>query len=360
MAGGIAHDFNNILQSQLLHSEIIARHLSKDSKIAKNLNQIIEGGKRARDLVKGILAFSRAGEAKYYPVKFQDVLEDTLGLISGLLPANIEVQTTIDTGVTPVLGDKTQLQQVILNLCNNAHHAIGAHGGLIKISLKEIHTSEAKKASQVELVVSDTGCGMNETTLDRIFDPFFTTKEVGEGTGLGLSVIHGIILDMQGEIKVKSEEGEGSEFRVRLPATHEKPTKALQVKASESTSLKGSVLLVDDEPDILLAGKQTLENLGLEVITEPNGEAALKRFSHEHTNLAIVIIDLMMPKMTGLEFSRQALKISPSMPIIIMSGRFSAGSKQDCEKMGLLRLHKPWSERDIIHIFNTLISKEST
>ena len=354
MAGGIAHDFNNILQSQLLHSQIIARQLTEDSKIAKNINHIIDAGKRAQELVRRILAFSREGEVKYSTLNLQDVLDETLGLVDELLPSNIELHTYINQVASPVIGDKNQLQQVVLNLCNNASHAIGPRGGQITITLKEISSSEQNESSLIELVVSDTGCGMNQKTLDRVFDPFFTTKGVGEGTGLGLSLIHGIITDMHGEIIADSTEGVGSEFRVRLPVARLKPSDVLPGTISDPVFFKGSVLLVDDEADILSAARQTLEALGLQVTTEQDGESALMRFSDEYSNLDVVIIDLMMPQMTGLEFSKKALEISPLTPIILMSGMFSPESMVDCEKLGIQRLQKPWSEDDIVDVLKAL------
>ncbi len=370
MAGGIAHDFNNILQTQLLHAEIMQRQLPEESKFANNIQHIINAGNHARELVKSILTFSRQNELQAVPVKIQNVLSETLKMLRSIFPASIEINADIDMSVDSIIGDPTQIQQIIINLCNNASQAIGSSSGVVNISLQKILTSERtdmldaypSSSSLLELVVSDDGIGMSPEIVSRVFDPFFTTKQVGEGTGLGLSVIHGIMTDMGGEIKVSSQEGVGTTFTMIFPISSSDKAHSKARNLSNSSNRKKwnkAVLLVEDDPDILQITKTILKDHGFTVTTGKSGREGIAMLHDDPEKYDLIITDLAMPKVSGLDFSKYALELIPNVPIILMSGNLNETIAKECEYLGIRSLMKPWLENDLINEIEALDLEQS-
>ncbi|MBP7529351.1 MAG: response regulator [Syntrophorhabdaceae bacterium] len=326
LAGGIAHDFNNILAGIIGFTEMVLEDVPPESPIRRNLEYILKGGLRGRDLVKQILAFTRQNEQERRPVALGQLIGETLKLIRPVVPSTIDIRKNIDSVEDTVMADPVQIEQVIMNLCTNAAHAMRDTGGLLEVGLADGHffretpiPSSMKPGTYVRLSVSDTGNGMEPDILERVFDPFFTTKGPGEGTGLGLSVVHGIAKSHGGHVTAHSEPGRGSTFHVYLP-------KIESVVAGDAgghaATLGGSecILLVDDEETIVEMNSQRLSSLGYKVVAIMNSVDALKAFEAEPGKFDLLITDYTMPHMTGMDLATAVLKIKPDFPVILSSG----------------------------------------
>ena len=363
MAGGIAHDFNNILQGLYLYSDIIKNQLKDgDEGLKLNFNHIIESSQRAKELVKQILTFSRKEDTDLRSSKIQYLLKDVLKLIRASTPTTIAISEDIDVNCGPVLCDSTQLHQVFVNLCNNAVHALNKKGGTLSVSLKEIESHieiESGKISEsemgvIELIVADTGQGMDAKTLELIFDPFFTTKPVGEGTGLGLSIVHGIIKDMNGQITVVSKPGQGSTFRILMPISTKKMVEEGLVEPDEGMDTL-RILFVDDDEMISRAGKLILEQKGHKVTVAGNGHKALELFQKDMQAYDLIITDLTMPQMTGLELCKAVRKLSPDVLIILTSGNLDPQLQIEYESFGFNGfVRKPWMASEMLKVVGSL------
>ncbi len=326
LAGGIAHDFNNILSAVIGFTELSLFNTPKDSPLSSNLNQVLSAAQRAKELIRQILTFSRQSIPETRPIRLNDIIMEALKLLRASLPATVEINQDLQSSAY-VMADPTQLHQVVMNLCTNASHAMVSDGGVIEIGLrdKEIRTSrdthyhDAVPGSYIELIVKDNGSGMTKDVLGRIFDPFFTTKKKGQGTGMGLSVVHGIVKNCKGDISVTSQVGEGTRFSIILP-------KVSPVQAPEAISPadlpKGSerILFVDDEPAQTDLALKTIPSLGYHVTAMTDGDDALKLFKDSPDSFDIVITDMYMPKITGKQLAIEILKIRPGIPIILSSG----------------------------------------
>ena len=357
MAGGIAHDFNNILQAQFLYTGILERHLADDSKLKEYLHFVVDAGKRARDLVRQILTFSQQSEVEYEDLRIQEILADSLELIKSALPSMINLENEIDLNAAPVRGDEKQVQQIILNLCNNARQAIGENEGEITVSFAELQRQDfsdisktnATTACGVGLTVKDNGCGMSPETLKNIFDPFFTTKEPDQGSGLGLAATYGIVKDMGGEIDVVSQLGKGSIFKIWLPTVDEEEVIDVEVAPSPNTRVLQSILFIDDEEAIRESAQAVLEKEGFRVVTDPSGSAALSRLQAGQETFDVIITDYTMPRMSGLELSKQAMTLFPDVTIIMMSGNVDKKLLDGCKQLGIRKvLQKPWTEESLL------------
>ena len=350
LAGGIAHDFNNMLAAIIGYSELALMDLPEDSAANNRVTQVLKAGNRAKELVKQILTFSRQEEHERKPLRLQPIIDEALKLLRASLPSSIEIRRNIDPSVSSILGDQTQLHQVLMNLCTNAWHAMDEHGGVLELSLSTVevdvdfaHThSGLKQGPHVRLVVSDTGKGMDRPTVERIFEPFFTTKAPGSGTGLGLAVVHGIVKQLEGVISVYSEVGKGTTFNIYLPihALEE----ALTLPASNVVPEgKGEhILFVDDEESLASLGKSMLERLGYRVTTEISSIEALKVFSAQPHDFDLVITDQTMPHMSGVEFAKVLLGIRPELPVILATGYSSAINPEKAQAIGIREfLFKP-------------------
>ncbi|MEW6519126.1 MAG: transporter substrate-binding domain-containing protein [Thermodesulfobacteriota bacterium] len=328
LAGGIAHDFNNILTPILGYADMVRDELPLDTPQAENLNHVIRAAKRAKELVQQILAFSRQTEEERKPVQIHLVVKEALKLLRASIPSTIQIHKDIDPNCGLVLADASQIHQIVMNLCTNAYHAMLKTDGILKVSLGNINIAandprvldmQLSPGNYVNLEVSDTGIGMDQTTMDKIFDPYFTTKKKGEGTGLGLSVVHGIVKGMGGRITTRSEVGKGTTFNIYLPRiTHA----AIYDKKAQKPIPRGSekIMVVDDEETIALMEKQMLESLGYTVTVMQHSMDALREFSDHPEKYDLVITDMAMPVMNGDELALRIMALRPDLPVVLCTG----------------------------------------
>jgi signal transduction histidine kinase/ActR/RegA family two-component response regulator len=327
LAGGIAHDFNNILTPILGYTEMALEELSEESTLRYDIEQINGAATRGKDLVQQILTFSRQVDVEKKPLELDAIVREVMKLMRASLPSNIEIKQDLDPDTGTVLADATQMHQIIMNLCTNAYHAMKGSGGDLKVSLDKVRVGtrsikgagKLQKGTYVRLTISDTGHGMDKRTLERIFEPFFTKKEVGSGSGLGLSVVHGIVNTYKGSIVVESEPGKGSTFRIYLPQHSENP--AAQKEASSKVNKgEGSILFVDDEKEITFMGKRMLESLGYTVDVKSDSREALEEFRKQPHKYDLLVSDQAMPKMMGTELISHMREIRPDLKSIIITG----------------------------------------
>lgn len=335
LAGGIAHDFNNILASILGYAGLAQMKSEHGENIEDELEGVTKAGIRARDLVKQILTFSRQADIQRKPLEIAILIKEALKFLRASLPATIEIRQDFSATSSLVIADPTQIHQIVMNLCTNAAYAMREKGGVLCVDLKETELNDETKVhfkgsgghKYLQLNISDTGCGIKHEIIERIFEPFFTTKERGEGTGMGLSVVHGIVQDMGGAILVESEPGIGTVFRVLFPM-HEGVKR--ETPAHQAISRKGSgrILFVDDEEAVLASGRGILEQLEYTVVSTCSSIEALALFKSEPKEFDLVLTDMTMPGMTGLELSERLHEISPDTPIVLCTG-FSEGVRED-------------------------------
>ena len=329
LAGGIAHDFNNILGAILGYAEIALHEVEKESGPYQYLREVLHAGRRAKDLVKQILTFSRQAEQKHTPVLVKLIVKEVIKLLRASLPATIEIHQNIRSDAL-VMGDPTQIHQVMMNLCTNAGYAMRDQGGQLTVNLEQVELDLEFGASHpnlkfgpyLKLTVSDTGPGIPESELSRIFEPFFTTKEKGEGTGMGLAVVHGIVTGHGGDIFAHSEPGRGASFSVFLPAVKKRiePEATAEILPPSGTE---SILFVDDELALANAGKHMLESLGYEVVTQTSSKEAFELFASEPDRFDVVITDMTMPGITGDQLAQKLMEVRSDLPVILCTG-FSA------------------------------------
>jgi signal transduction histidine kinase/CheY-like chemotaxis protein len=327
LAGGIAHDFNNILSAIMGYTEMTLVFLVKEEgKLKNNLQKILKASRRATDLVSQILTFSRQSEKEKQIIEIKPVIKEVIKLLRATLPSTVEIRQKIDVYSDKILGDPTQIHQILMNLSTNAAYAMSKKGGILEISLTEVEITESTKFSDLEpdsyikLSVKDTGEGIKKETLDKIFDPFFTTKPQGEGTGLGLSVVHGIVKSYGGSIYVESEPDMGSTFNVFLPSVEGGDKKKTTGDLNIPPSGKGHILFVDDEEDIVYLTNQLLTLLGYEVTGKTSSQEALEVFRLEPEKFTLIVTDYTMPYMTGIDLAREVIKIKPDIPVVLCTG----------------------------------------
>lgn len=327
LAGGIAHDFNNILTPILGYAEIGLSTIEEEEPMYEYFNEIMQAAERAQNLVSQILTFSRAQDGQASPVLIQDIIAEALKLLRASLPSTISIEQNIDSSCSNVLADPAQIHQLIINLCTNAFHTMEHTSGTLTISLQEILPSTDQAASplhlpeksHVRLTVSDTGSGMDEATMERMFEPFFTTKSIEKGTGLGLSVVHGIVTGAGGQITVESRKGEGTSINVYLPVIKEPKAPELP-KKPQITKKEARILFIDDEPTAVQMITIMMKKLGYTIHAEKSPTEALRQFRNSSEQFEIVITDWTMPEMTGTQLAGEIHKLSPSTPIILMTG----------------------------------------
>lgn len=356
LAGGIAHDFNNILASIIGYTEIALHdYLGDGHPAARLLSEVVKAGSRARDLAEQILTFSRRGEQALAPVSIDSIIKEALRLLRATLPATIEIKIQCRSEGGMVMADPTGLHQVILNLCTNAAHAMGERGGVLEIGIEDRDITSPKLAGKLGLkrgpyqvlTVKDNGTGMDRQTMDRIFDPYFTTKGPGEGTGLGLALVHGIITGLGGAVQVRSEPGKGSTFTCWLPLAAD--IDAVQ-EIREAAAPKGSesILLVDDESAVVAMASEMLGNLGYKVRPFTDSRRALEAFTQAPETYDLVITDQTMPGITGLELAAAIKAARPDCPILICSGyaEFAGAAAVEQANLGRL-LRKPLTRSEL-------------
>ncbi len=343
LAGGIAHDFNNILTSILGHGQMALEQLPPSSPVAKDINQMIVAGNRAADLVKQILLYSRQEKEGFLHLRLQDTIQEVVDMLSSSLPSSIQFSVSIDENCGGILGDLTQLHQVVMNLCTNAMQAIQNDYGIISINLTETSAPASlyslNGAAQTDqryacIEVCDSGSGIAEEIKTKIFDPFFTTKDKEKGTGLGLAVVNGIVQNHHGTIVVESAPGAGTVFQVYLPIIEEQlSTVSTDVNLPQSGHER--VLLIDDEEDLADLYQRALEKLGYQVTCFSNSLEALKDFQQKADWYDIVVTDMTMPNLTGLDLIKEILKIKPEVPSILCSGYSKSVNKVEAKFHGV-------------------------
>ena len=343
LAGGIAHDFNNILFPIVGYTELTLDEVPEDSPAHQNLEEVLKAAHRAKDLVQQILTFSRQSGQEREPLRIQYIVREALKLLRATIPATFEIEHRLQDDCGAVMGDATQIHQVIMNLCTNAYQSTREEGGKIAITLAEVDISYADTIERVglqpgrhlRLTVKDEGCGMEPAVIDRIFEPYFTTKEQGKGTGLGLSVIHGIVKNHGGDITVNSVVGQGSEFHVYLPLIDEVEVKTQTRAMTKAAEGEERILLVDDEEQIVTMQRQMLEHLGYQVTASTDSREALELFTRHPDNFDLVITDMTMPHMTGVRLAQKLIEIKPGIPIILCTGFNESITEEKALSMGI-------------------------
>jgi len=342
-AGGIAHDLNNILYPIIIDLEGLLDEELEGTDRHDILEQILKAAYRQRDLVRNILSFGRRSEPVLKPIQIRPLMEEAVNFLKSSLPRTIEIHQNINVHSDVIMGDPVQIQQIIINLCQNAVDAYTSQKGTIEIGLNttyitSLYAHQGMQAGEyLKLTVKDAGTGMKPEVLDRVFEPFFTTKGVGKGTGMGLSIVHGIVKSHGGAISVETEQGKGSLFTVYLPVWDEKhQARASHIAESiPSVKGKGKILLVDDEKFITSSLERALSSSGYQVAAFTDGSEALKEFRDKPSEYDLVITDLTMPGMTGIELTRRLQEIRPNIPIILCTGYKDVISQKEAESFGI-------------------------
>jgi two-component system, cell cycle sensor histidine kinase and response regulator CckA len=367
LAGGIAHDFNNILSAVLGYSELALSEAGAGGPIQRYLAGIVKAGERAKELVRQILTFSRQTHHDPKPMQLAPIVKETLKLLRASLPAAIEIKERIESDAA-ISADPTQMHQVLMNLCTNAAHAMRKEGGTLSVSLAVVQRNGQGRALQpdiqfgryVKLAVGDTGHGIPPHLTDRIFDPFFTTKEQGDGTGLGLSMVHGIVKSHGGDIVVESRDNGGTEFQIYMPVIEESvPTGVLAEKPSPRGSER--ILFIDDEVALADIAVSMLSGLGYQVTMEVNSVDALTLFKAKPFDFDLVITDFSMPKMTGEQLAKEIAEIRPDIPIILCTGYSVTLYDQRAAAMGIRAVvMKPVLKHEIAQTIRKVLEKVPT
>jgi PAS domain S-box-containing protein len=364
LAGGIAHDFNNILGAIISYSELSKLDNSGNHPLQANLDEVLRASARAANLVRQILSFSRQQKEEREALQLAPIIKEALSLLRASLPSTIALEQQIENALPDVLANPTQVHQIVMNLCTNAAHAMKGKQGQITVELSEIQVLDAGPKPHVELqpggyvcmTVQDTGHGMDVTTSKRIFEPFFTTKGSGEGTGLGLSVVHGIVKEYGGVVTVDSELGRGTSFAIYLPARPaiEKPASVVATEIPRGNGER--VLFVDDEPVLGDVAQKMMQRLGYRATVFRSSEAALTAFQSDPTAFDALITDLTMPAMTGVELALQVLATRPALPVILVSGSSGQLTATELRKLGIRELlSKPLDYGTLARILNQVL-----
>jgi two-component system, cell cycle sensor histidine kinase and response regulator CckA len=369
MAGGIAHDFNNILGIIIGYTEIIkSRKLPAGHKAAGDLEQVLQAALRARDLVKQLLSFSRQEEQTLRMIQIRPLVKEAARMLRATLPSTIRIRSSIQADREMILGDPTQIYQVLINLCTNASCAMGDAIGTLGIALTTVVFSPGQVLPHPDLhpgvyqrlSVSDTGVGIDPAILGRIFEPFFTTKAVQGGSGLGLPVVHGIVKAHRGAVTVESEPGRGATFHVYLPVMQQGVHETEGLPSNASLQGQGRVLLVDDEQILAEMTAEMLTSVGYEVTIMTHPLEAVNWFGFHATEVDLVITDQTMPGMTGLKLIGELRKQKPDIPVILCTGYSEFATPETLQEIGAKLVMKPVLIRDIVEAIQMLLpSKES-
>ncbi len=367
LAGGIAHDFNNLLGVIMGYTELTINNTSIPENIKKNLHHVMKASERAREMVKQILTFSRKSNENMEPINIGKIIEETTTFLRSAIPSTIEIISIIEDDLGLIFGNATQINQILMNLSTNGAHAMKEKGGVLKIILKEFildkgrsKTFDLDPGRYLQLIISDTGSGMNKELINHIFEPFFTTKKSGEGTGLGLSVVYGIVKNHNGKIKIDSEPGKGTTFNVYLPVIEHiniEETDADRVYAPIGNN--EMVLFVDDEISISELATQMLKSLGYLVESRTSSIEALEAFKADPDKFDLIITDMTMPNMTGIKLASEIRKIKPAIPIILCTGFSSTVNKNNFRDYGIDELiMKPVIQIELGNIIHKVLNKK--
>ncbi len=366
LAGGIAHDFNNILSAILGYTELVISDLPEESDKRKDLDQVLAAANRATDLVHQILTFSRKSDLQLISLRVQSIIRDSIKFLRPSIPTTIEIKQNIDPECGNVMADPTLIHQVVMNLCTNAYHAMRLSGGILSITLQSTRLSgkdltdkiNLKAGNYLKLEVSDTGTGIPEDVRHKIFEPYFTTKKKGEGTGLGLAVVHGIIKSIGGEISVNSQLGKGTIFHVYLPEVE--ATKPIQKELSKPLPVGDeSILIIDDEESLLQMHKTIIESLGYSVTAITKSVDALSTFQNDPEKFDLVITDMTMPNQTGADLAKQMLAVRADLPIILCTGYSELINSEKAKAIGISKyVNKPIRKKDMAFIIRKVLDKK--
>jgi PAS domain S-box-containing protein len=363
-AGGIVHDLNNFLYPILVNTQMLLEESTPNSQFHQTLSQSLYAIYKLRDLIRQVLSFSRSGEQQFTPVYVKTLVKETIAMLKSNFPTRVRIKQDLNCPVDRVLGDPTQIQQIIMNLCMNAVDSLKAQTGKVEVKLENMHLdplqdhSELKAGEYLCLSVKDSGIGMTEEVLEHIFEPFFTTKEIGKGTGMGLAIIHGIIRSHGGAITVESEPGKGSQFNVYLPLIQGE----YHTESHPVTQAKGNrtILLVDDEDIILKSIQRVMKGFGFDVITVKSGLEAIEVFSRIPECIDLVVTDMTMPGMTGIELTRKLIDVRSDIPIILCTGFNDAVNPQRARSMGIKGvLEKPADINELKSAIDQALDHES-
>ncbi len=364
LTGGIAHDFNNILTAILGYTELVQCDLKPDSEQWKDLDSVIRAANRAKDLVKHMLTFSRKSEHQKMPMKVSLVMIEALKLLRASIPTTIEIIQDIDENSGYIFADPTQIHQVLMNLCTNASHSMENHGGILEVTLKVVKLSEndillnpdLKPGQYLEICVRDSGTGISPDVLNRIFDPFFTTKDTGRGTGMGLSVVHGIVKNHRAMIKVDSKLGVGTRFYVYFKKIQKNTPQIIKNTSNHLPSGNERILVVDDEITLTKMIKTVLVRLGYNVTTKTNSLEALSLFYSQPDNFDLIITDQTMPQMTGRELTIKILACRPDIPVILSTGFSSTINQEKAMNIGAKAFFmKPFENKELAIIVRKVL-----
>jgi len=352
LAGGIAHDFNNILAGIFGYGYLLQQDTMHNATAQEDIAQILKAATRAKDLVQQILTFSRQREQNRRVITLDNVIKEALKFLRASISAEIKIELQLADDAPAVLADATQIYQVTLNLATNALDAMEGKPGRLTVSLQSFHPDEVflqmhpefRPVEYARLTVGDTGRGMEDDTLERIYEPFFTTKPFGKGTGLGLAVVHGIVKSHEGIVTVESEVGRGTNFSLYFPAQNHPPATTDTAISRLAAGRGQKILLLDDEPTVIATLQRLLERLNYEAISANHGRQAIALFLENPPRFDLVITDLAMPEMNGLEVARQIHQIRPDLPIVLMSGYAPDLDHENLRLAGIgQRLDKPIS-----------------
>ncbi len=370
LAGGIAHDFNNILGVIFGCVELAIEERQDPSQLESHLDETLKAAERARNLVKQILTFGRQSDPRPKPIHLEAIIGEAMNLFRASLPATIEIRQDISNSGL-LLGDPIQVQQIIMNLCTNAGHAMRETGGRLTVVLEDVeldeeklgHLPELAPGPYLRLTVKDTGDGMDRATLKRIFDPYFTTKGPKEGTGLGLAVVHGIVQALHGAITVEAAPGQGATFEVYLPRMADPPASGLNPPLpakvpEERRGLQERILFVDDEELLARVGSRLLQSMGYEVTATTSSVEALNLFCRNPDGFDLVVTDQTMPLMTGDQLAREMLGLRRDLPVILCTGFSDLINEEGAKKLGIREfLLKPIRSPDLAKIVRRVLDE---
>jgi PAS domain S-box-containing protein len=365
LAGGIAHDFNNILTAIIGYLNLALRKCERGTVLDSHLNEVLKASYRAGDLVKQILAFSRQGDRERKPIQISHLVRESLKLLRSSLPSTIDIQSRIVEKPGIILGEPTQIHQILMNLCTNAAHAMSDEGGVLEVTVQNVYLDtdfcqrhlDIGEGPYVQISVRDTGHGISPEIIERIFEPYFTTKEKGRGTGLGLATVHGIVKSYRGTIEVESSPGRGSVFEVYLPIIEDEET-GDETDAEPLPRGTERVLLVDDEEQIVRVETLLLQDLGYDVVAFTSSVDALEYLHSKPRSVDLVITDMTMPNMTGDKLSQKLLSIRRDIPVILCTGFSEKMNRERAKSLGIQGfLMKPLVPRDVARLIRRVLKE---
>jgi signal transduction histidine kinase/ActR/RegA family two-component response regulator len=365
LAGGFAHEFNNILGIILINTEVAMDDVPELNQAKYNLEEIRTASLRAKDVVRQLLSFARKTKLEKKPINIIPTVQESLKLLRSSIPTSIEIRQDIQAKDDTIMADPTQIHQIVMNLCTNASHAMETRG-TIEVKIENIVLDEDSAAlytdmtpdNYVQVTVSDTGQGIAPEAIDLIFDPYFTTKEVGKGTGMGLSVVHGIVKSHGGAILVESELGKGTTFSVLFPVIEKQADSEIETDEELPTGNE-RILFVDDEESMVSVGRNKLERLGYKIETRTSPIEALELFRANPDQFDLVITDMTMPKLTGDHLAEEILKIRPDMPTILCTGFSEKIDGEKAKEIGIRQyIEKPFNMLELAHLLRKVLDEK--